>query len=147
MKKLLLLLCCLVSLYGNDKDYQEFKEMCQNIRISSHITVSKYETFEDSLNSLKMNALKSLAEEFTGVLIESEFIQKEYSDKNNYKQEIQTYLKTQTNGWIFPKYLYLYDNKTSFYKYDKAIDLLTLNAKLRCNKRVYRELNTKLNTM
>lgn len=128
-------------------EYQEFKELCQDIKISSHVTVSKYDTFEDSLNSLKMDALKGLAEEFTGVLIDSSFIQKKYADKDNYKSEIKTYLKTQTNGWIFPKYLYIYDNKTSYYKYDKNQDLLTINAKLRCNKRVFRELNTKLRLM
>ena len=145
MLKILVYLSLIISLKASD--YQEFKELCSEVRVSSSISVSKYKNLEDSIEAGKIKILKSLSEEFTGVLVESKFIVKKYSNKDGYKKEIISYLKTQSNGWLFPKYLYIYDNKTSYFKFDKINDLLTINAKLKCNKRVYRALNSKISNL
>lgn len=146
LNKIILLFIFISTIIKAD-EYQDFIDMCNDVRVSSFVTVSNYSSLGDSINGAKMDIKSSLAEEFSGVLIESELIQKKFSSKDIYKKELTTYLKSSTKGWVFPKYLYIYDNKTSFYKYDKSNDLLTINAKLKCNKRIYRELEKKLDLL
>ena len=134
----------LVAVFANANEYKEFKEMCDDVQVTSGVTVSNSNSVEESIIKVKMKAQQDLAEEFIGVLVESEFIINEEESRDGYKEKLQSYLKTSTSGWIFPKYLYIYENGTRYYTYNEKRDWLTINAKLRCNKRVFRELKNKI---